>query len=105
MTSHKLFDAHLQRIRSAKEQMTGSPSHTELAEQSVTLLLERFFDLLCVHDPDWQEMKPVGDLLRKLIQSYVQLKVLKDKEQIPSSDTLDLSEQTLADIEDQLQLL
>jgi hypothetical protein len=103
MTSRKLFDDHLQRIRTAKEQTTEL-SPAELAEQSVTLLLERLFDLLCTHDPDWREMKPVGDLLRKMIQGYVQLKALKAKEQT-SSDALDLSERTLADIEEQLQLL
>lgn len=105
------FDSHLTQIRSAKEETKNVLENTALAEQSIGLLWERLFDLLCISaQPDWQEMKSISDVLKKATQSYSQLKAIELKENVKNSnsedaDALLLSDETLADIEQQLQLL
>ncbi len=109
--SKSSFDSHLTRIRSAKEETKNVLENTTLAEQSIGLLWERLFNLLCLsHQPDWQEMKSLSDVLKKATQSYSQLKAIGMKENTKNSNTEDsdallLSDETLADIEEQLQLL
>ncbi|MDR1665886.1 MAG: hypothetical protein LBR62_02470 [Puniceicoccales bacterium] len=102
------FEHHLERIRSATQETQDILA--DAPKQSVALLWERLFDLLCIGHPDWSEVKAMGDILRKVTQSYTQLKMLEIKLPSHPSDSTSpnawsLSDQTLAEIEDQLQLL
>jgi hypothetical protein len=107
MAPSSSFEHHLERIRSAAKETKDSL--VDAPQQSVTLLWERLFDLLCLGQPDWSEVKAMGDILRKVTQSYTQLKMLEIKlpstSPDPSPNAWTVSEQTLAEIEDQLQLL
>lgn len=107
------FNSHLKRIRSARETTTSLIEQTTLAERSIGLLWEHLFDRLCLktEEPDWQDVRDLSNILRKTTQSYHQLKCLELKTQNDQTEGEKdqkawlLSEQTLADIEEQLQLL
>lgn len=102
------FDHHLQRIKLAKE-ATSMGEQMHLAEKSMGILWIQLFDQLCMTNDtnNLSNIKDLSTILHKLLQNYKQLSEMKQKIQGPSQDEQSwlLSENTLRDIEDQLQLL
>ena len=58
-------------------------------------------------NPDWKTIKEIVSVLQKLIQNYQQLQMLSKQQSLGEADQRDLmlSEDTIRDIEEQLNLL
>ncbi|MDR0756188.1 MAG: hypothetical protein LBE99_04740 [Puniceicoccales bacterium] len=105
------FKKHIDRIKLAK-QATTLLEQMALAEQSMGLLWEHLFDHLCLHkdnEPDWGKIKELSTILHKLMQNYQHLHHFSLGMTSTNADNNSLSwalsEESLKEIEEQLQLL
>lgn len=100
------FKEHIQRIKIAKD-TASLLEQMEIAEKSMGILWEDLFDQICNKDNDLGNIKDLTGILNKLLQNYRQLFALSKglNHSKEGSPTWELSENTLKEIEEQLQLL
>ena len=100
------FKEHIQRIRVAKD-TASLLEQMKIAEKSMGILWEDLFDQICNKDNDLTNIKDLTGILNKLLQTYRQLFALSKGLNRPKDEekTWELSENTLREIEEQLQLL
>ena len=100
------FKEHIQRIRVAKD-TASLLEQMKIAEKSMGILWEDLFDQICNKDNDLTNIKNLTGILNKLLQNYRQLFALSKGLNRPKNETQtwELSENTLREIEEQLQLL
>ena len=84
--------------------------HIRLAEQAIGHVWEYLSQILQISsqdNPDWKTIKEIVSVLQKLIQNYQQLQMLSKQQSLGEADQRDLmlSEDTIMDIEEQLNLL
>ena len=100
------FKEHIQRIKTAKD-TASLLDQMKIAEKSMGLLWEDLFDQVCNKDNDLGDIKDLTSILNKLLQSYRQLFAISKSMNKSECEekAWELSEDTLKEIEEQLQLL
>ena len=100
------FKEHIQRIKVAKD-TASLLEQMEIAEKSMGILWEDLFDQICNKENDLGNIKDLTNILNKLLQNYRQLFSLSKGLSQPKDEVQawELSENTLREIEEQLQLL
>lgn len=106
MKDKSAFKEHIKRIKVAKD-TASLLEQMEIAEKSMGILWEDLFDQICSKDNDLGNIKDLTSILNKLLQNYRQLFSLSKGLNRPKDEThtWELSENTLREIEEQLQLL
>lgn len=117
------FPAYLKNIKEMKEQAKGELAGMNLAEKSLKYMWEMIFDCIRLENEEgWDSSLKMASVIQKLTNSYVQIKSLsiknqkikiesekwtkiKDESAEMKPANKELTEQTIAKIEQKLKLL